>query len=221
MPQSLVNSPNGEWLQWSPTLLFEDNGPAMNDVGDLSTKVLADGGGEMFVATDTKLKCSNVQRSVFNEDTCFLSTTSTACSATQPVGEVVQPINETTINAFYDLVGRYVYAVKGLVMENIEDHPCSKDSSRWVRAINSTCENPTPLQSNTTLALTNALTGWSNDNGYVVDVLRYQDCDPLDYDGVSDPIHIEIQVGEDCLSHVHSDHLNVYDFTGWALKHPG
>jgi hypothetical protein len=62
--------PSGEYLQWTPQILLEDNGPSINDPpGNQSTKVLVDGGGEAFVATDEKLKCSNVKRSFINEDT--------------------------------------------------------------------------------------------------------------------------------------------------------
>lgn len=83
--------PSGEWLSWSATILFEDNGPSVNDV-DMKANVLSDGGGSAFVATGEKLKCSNVPRSFVNEATCFLSTESTACSASQPVGEVMIPV---------------------------------------------------------------------------------------------------------------------------------
>ena len=55
--------PDGTWLQYTPTILFEDNGPSINDVSGLSANVLSDGGGASFIATGEKLKCSNVQRS--------------------------------------------------------------------------------------------------------------------------------------------------------------
>jgi hypothetical protein len=65
--------PSGEWLQWTPTILLEDNGPSINDPpGNRTGKVLVDGGGAAFVITDEKLKCSNVRRSFINEDTCQL-----------------------------------------------------------------------------------------------------------------------------------------------------
>ena len=61
--------PDGEWLLWTPQIMFEDNGPSINDNGaDLSSKVLQDGGGAAVVATNEKLTCSNVQRSFINED---------------------------------------------------------------------------------------------------------------------------------------------------------
>jgi len=69
--------PNGVWLQWSPSILLEDNGPSFND-NDASSKskVLADGGGNTMIQTGNKAKCSNTRRSMFNEGTCRLSTVS-------------------------------------------------------------------------------------------------------------------------------------------------
>ena len=85
--------PSGEWIQWTPTILFEDNGPSINDPPeDMASNVLSDGGGEIATQAGEKMKCSNVQRSFVNEDTCFLSTESTACSASQLAGEVLFPL---------------------------------------------------------------------------------------------------------------------------------
>ena len=58
-------------------------------------------------------------------------------------------------------------------------------------------------------------------NEFTRDVERVQACDPEDE--TLEKINIEIQVGDDCYSHVHLDHLNVYDFSGWATgtNHPG
>ena len=65
--------PDGEWLLWTPQIMFEDNGPSINDNGaDLSSKVLQDGGGAAVVATNEKLMCSNVQRSFINEDSEYM-----------------------------------------------------------------------------------------------------------------------------------------------------
>jgi hypothetical protein len=62
--------PSGEWLQWTPTIQLEDNGPSINDpLGNWTAKVLVDGRGKAFVTTNEKLKCSNVQR-VFTNKTC-------------------------------------------------------------------------------------------------------------------------------------------------------
>jgi len=81
--------PDGSWLQWTPTIQLEDNGPSINTAPeDRASNVLSDGGGEWSTKTGEKLKCSNVVRSFVNEDTCFLSTENTTCSSSEAVGEV-------------------------------------------------------------------------------------------------------------------------------------
>lgn len=120
--------PNGEWLQFTPTINLVNNGPAINDeLGPAST--LKDGGGQTYVETGEKVKCANVPRSIFNEETCFLSTESTACSASSTVGEVEIPMNASNIKHFYDLSERYIYAIKGLVNEELDQHPCVTETS--------------------------------------------------------------------------------------------
>ena len=213
--------PSGEWLQWTPTIQLEDNGPSINDLpGNRSAKVLVDGGGQAFVATDEKLKCSNVQRSFINEDTCFLSTLSTACSATNPVGEVVMTMNTTLVRDLFSLTGREVYAIKGLIMESRMESPCAKTRSRWVVERDITCPAQSVLETSTTTTLTNAIIASTNKNEYVIDVDRNKTslCSATDWDQDTDQIHIQLQVGNDCYSHVHPDHLNVYDFTGWVTN---
>ena len=82
--------PSGEYLQWTPTIILEDNGPSINDVGqNMTSKVLADGGGKMFIETGETMKCSNTPRSFINEDTCFLTTDPMVCSANQAVPQSV------------------------------------------------------------------------------------------------------------------------------------
>lgn len=214
--------PSGQWLQWTPTIMLEDNGPSINDGGDLTAKVLPDGGGNAFVTTGEKLKCSNVPRSFVNEDTCFLSTLSTACSATDLVTEVSLPLNTTVVRQFYALTGREVYAIQGLVMESISESPCAKTKSRWVVTRNAACTSPSALSATTISALTGAITSSSTSaNAFVTDVTRTLACSSSDYDQSSDPINIQLQVGADCYTHVHPNHLNLYDFSGWVTNHPG
>ncbi|KAL7527648.1 hypothetical protein ACHAXR_002788 [Thalassiosira sp. AJA248-18] len=56
--------PNGEgWIQWTPTILFEDNGPSVNadlQDQDMISNILIDGGGELVLQTNEMTKCSNV-----------------------------------------------------------------------------------------------------------------------------------------------------------------
>lgn len=215
--------PSGEWLQWTPTIILESNGPSINDgSGDSTANVQSDGGGNAFVTTGEKLKCSNVPRSFINEETCFMSTLSTACSATNLVGEVTMPLNTTVVLDLHDLTGREVYAVRGLIMERISESPCAKVNSRWVVQRNATCTAPSALSSSTVTALAAAITSSSaSANEFVTDITRTLACSASDFDQSSDPINIQLQVGGSCYIHVHPHHLNLYDFTGWVTNHPG
>jgi hypothetical protein len=211
--------PNGEWIQWTPTIQLEDNGPSINDVNK-TAGVLSDGGGQTFIDTGEKVKCSNVPRSFINEDTCFLSSSSKACSASQPIGETLISMNTSNVIQFYHLADKYVYAVQGLDMEEIGEHACVKSDSRWTFDLNTTCSSPTPLLQNTTMALVDAIQISKDTNEYIKDVTRTLACNQS-LDETVDKIDIEIQIGSDCYYHVHPDHHNVYDFSGWVTKHPG
>lgn len=148
---------------------------------------------------------------------CFLSTEPTACSATVTVGEMRITLDTTNIVAFHDLTSKYVYAIQGLVLEeDISESPCAKPKSRWTRESNTICPSPSVLQAGTVTALEDALSDAFSDNEYVVDAVRGLDCDASDFDDNLDPINIQLQIDEHCYTHVHPNHLNVYDFTGWV-----
>ena len=213
--------PDGAWLQWTPTIILEDNGPSINALQSaLADNTLADGGGETFIETNEQVKCSNVPRTFFNEATCSLSTLSTACSAVREIGEVLISMSKANVISFYDLSQRYVYAVRGLVMESLDEHACVAQTSRWQIEAGVTCEAPTQgLGSGTIEAIAGALNTTLDSNEFVRDIGPLTTCNSTDI--ILDNIGIQIQVGEDCYTQVHSDHLNVYDFTGWTKNHPG
>lgn len=130
-------------------------------------------------------------------------------------------LNTTNVGAFYDLSEKYVYAIQGLANEEISESPCAKSSSRWMKEVNTTCSQPSTLEADTIAALDNALrAGVANEWG-ILDATRTWACNATDFDGAEDPIDIQIQIDSDCFRHVHPDHLNVYDFSGWVTAHPG
>ena len=178
----------------------------------MAANMLSDGGGKTFIQTGEKMKCSNVQRSFINEDTCFLSTKSMVCSASQPVGEVTIPRNTSNVIAFYDLAGKYFYAIRSLVMENLDEHVCVKTPSRQEVNLNGTCSAPTQLEVNTIAAFENAVTSISGLNKFTKDFTCTLACNSTDE--TIGKINIQIQVDSDCYTHVHPNYLNVYDFSG-------
>jgi len=162
---------------------------------------------------------ANVARTFENEDTCIYSTASTACSPTRELGEVIIDLNETSITAFYEFGDKYVYAIRGLAMENLDQHACVDTQSRWEVEQNTICSSPTPLGAATVAALGDALASSTDPNALLKDVTVSLSCDPLDEH--VDKLGMQIQVDADCYTHVHRDHNNVYDFSGWVSNHPG
>ena len=53
----------------------------------------------------------------------------------------------------------------------------------------------------------------------IMDIKRASDCNDDDISASS--IEMQLEVNGNCYTHVHPDHLNVYDFTGWISEHPG
>jgi len=211
--------PSGEWLQWTPTILLEDNGPSINaSSGDKAKHTLSDGGG----SNGGIVRCANAPRSFVNEDTCFLSTDTTACSNTKRDFDL--EIHMTTANiATINSIGQnFVYAIRGLGIEDINQHPCLAKNSRWIVETGA-CDAPTRgLGAKTLAALEDAIKGSSDDNVYVRDV-SHPDALSCNEEDINIEIlnNLRIQVGTDCYTHVHPDHLNVYDFSDFAGKHPG
>lgn len=131
-------------------------------------------------------------------------------------------LNSTNILSFYNLTGRYIYAIQGLVMEDASENPCVKSISRWTRDVNATCSSPsTTLKPATVDALEYALyvsffQYWPN--SYLADVYRNLDCDASD---LPHEPNIQLNYNGDCYTHVHNDHLNIYDFSGWVSVYSG
>ena len=137
---------------------------------------------------------------------------------TSQVVDIIIPMTKANVIEFYNIQLSYVYAIRDLRMESIDDHACRKTVSRWEFQHTTTCAAPTSLASGTFMALTDAITSSSDTNEFTIDVERMQACDLADETLAK--INIEIQVGDSCYTHVHLDHLNVYDFSAWPALHP-
>jgi len=201
--------PDGSYLQWTPQLIWEENTPGNN---------IADGGGDVQLASEGEVRCSNVPRNIFNEETCQLSSGENPCTQNDAAIEVDVVLNEENIRSWFPLIGKYVYAIKGLVLGHpatlYEERPCmSTDYTRWEKT-GSACEVETSLHPDTAAALVQMLSTTSDtSNPYLVDAkLPAGAChvDDLDELGIS------ITVGGICHTQVHRNHLSVYDATGWT-----
>ena len=151
----------------------------------------------------------------------MLSTELDACQAGETPPDIPILLDENNIKSFYDLTGRYVYAILGLILE--EDQAiCSSsvtsgDFTRWMKNV-TTCTAPTPLSQGTADDITSMLSGASDtDNPLLVDA-RKPSSMVCDY---QDPEPIQIQIGDTCYTQIHPHLYNVYDATGWVAPHPG
>ena len=204
--------PDGTYLQWTPQLILEENSPGNN---------IADGGGEVKLASGGEVRCSNVPRNIFNEESCRLSIGDNPCTQSDAAVEVDVVLNEENIRSFFPLIGRYVYAIKGLVLGDpatpYEESPClTTDYTRWEKT-DSLCDVETSLHNDTAAALTQMLSATSdNDNPYLTDV-KFPAGASCHVDD-EQKLGISITVGDICYTQVHRNHLSVYDATGWAGK---
>ena len=128
-------------------------------------------------------------------------------------------MNETTVTAFYEYEEKYVYSIRGLAMEYIDQHACVDTKSRWEVELNTICASPTSLATTTSAALAGAFARSTDSNAFLQDIYGPLECAPEDV--TLDKVGMQIQYGADCYTHVHKDHKNVYDFSGWVLNHPG
>ena len=145
---------------------------------------------------------------------------------TSQVVEIIIPMTKANVIEFYNIQDSYVYAVRDLRMETHDDHPCRKAVSRWEIQRNTTCSNPSlGLGSSTYLALNDAFMSSTDTNEFTIDIERVLQCDINDH-GVESValanMYMQLQHPDGtCYTHVHPQHLNVYDFTAWPALHPG
>ena len=139
--------PDGSWLQFDPRIVLEDN--------TLESHV-RDGGGLIRSLTGDKTKCFNTPRTFLNEDQCSLSNSSTACGSTGTPLVLIE-LNSTNIIDLHDISGRYVYAIAGLPLRDIDNvtqpSPCVPGvRSRWEILNASECtQTPMGMESNSSL----------------------------------------------------------------------
>jgi len=215
--------PNNVWIQFTPSLILENNGPDVNTPpSQMEKHALPDGGGSIRTQTGGVVGCSNVPRSILNEETCFLSMDRSACSnpgSSLSLQEIT--LSTSNINAFNEEESKYIYAIQGLVLEDLEQHPCLAERSRWTVSTG-TCANPTLGLSNSTIsALETAIKRSEDENMKMKDITLDPSMSCDENDIKPDKLQIQLEINGNCYTHVHPDHLNVYDFTTWASNHPG
>ena len=94
--------------------------------------------------------------------------------------------------------------------------PCTGES-RW-RKLSGKCSAATNLESGTQATIVKALSfsnSVKNANQFVRDIKLSGKC------VTTNTIGAKVNVGGVCWQHVHPHTLDVFDFTSWAVNHPG
>jgi len=146
--------------------------------------------------------CSSAPKTFLNEKHCRLQP---SCTPLSSVDAQFQ-LNRSTLQQFYTVAGKYVYAVTGL---RTDASPCGT-LSRWKRLdCSRTSCSMSSLSAEDSLAIATGLemeTGWLRD----IDV----SCQSVLANSV-------VQVDNEYFQHVHLHEYNVYDFSSWVGRHPG
>ena len=163
---------DGTWLQWTPSLQLEANGPTIDAI-DKSKSTLSDGGGEVEAESMNSVKCSNVPRTLFNEATCRLSYENSTCLPAENNSiDLRIHLTEDNILLLNDILSGFLYAVRDLRLDSLELHPCVVKHSRWLVTENATCPSPTLITTKTRDALNKAIGGGSGRQGNIRDAIR-------------------------------------------------
>ncbi len=183
---------------------------------------LHDGGGNNVVFTKSSVQCSNAPRTFLNDETCQLSDDDNACTNvhTDGSGGYFQSKIELTrsnILEFHKLTGRYIYAVQDLRQYTpILDFPCQQNAkSRWMRIDKVPC--PKYLKEETQESFQWLLEKTTDPNPFMKDIIFNGICHEQDVPRRK----FHVKVDGECWMNVHPDQFNVYDFTNWAIRHPG
>jgi hypothetical protein len=202
-PPIFGKHPNGDWLLFDPHLELGNNTP---------TQPMSDGGRANLLDSYQQTICSNVRRSFLNENQCIVPTNISVCRPLYPQ-EAALTLSDFNIRQLYNLTGRYVYALKGLPVEdqygNKLLHPCTPNlRSRWLLSDGSNCTT-TFIQPQTTNTLTWLLKTIFDRNSYLRDITfptTGLSCDKND----TNP-SVVLNINGTCYTRVHPDYLSVFD----------
>ena len=163
--------------------------------------------------------CPTVTRNFLNMDGCVRAET---CAPTRYASKNIE-LNDATLRNFYTNGGSYVYKVDNLRLEDsYADSPCDAETvSRWKKTAGA-CSAETGLDASTLTTIRNAITAATGVLVRDVELMPSGGSGTCNDMGSGDQFGYSVTVGgSDCWQHVHPDTLNVYDFSYWALHHPG
>lgn len=191
---------NGIWLIFDPRL---------HTVKNTSSSPLIDGGKEAFVLSEGATLCANAPRTFLNDQQCKIS--QDAC-VTSSNNQVEMNLDNATIAALNLITGRYVYGIKGLLVNYdgiMLEHPCTPGlRSRWEPVSINDCV-PSELYNYTNSSLFELISQSSDSNPYIKDI-HFPENGKTCHDKGIDP-EIQIEVDGVCWRRVHDEYLSVFD----------
>jgi len=208
-------TPSGEVLIHDTHALLETNN---------LTDVLTDGGGSAQEDSLGITLCSNVPRNLFNDADCEYSEVSNVCDeTTNYYFDAEITLSHETLQKIYNVTGRFVYAIDGLVTSGSDvDPPCTSGTiSRWRKTSETACAVETAIDSTSKMTLSDLIRAASSTATFsLVDITVSSAGAAMCPDASLD---ISITVDSSCWEHVHPDLFGVYDLTAWAElgAHPG
>ena len=205
------NGAPSEWLLHESRLRLIDN-----DVSEPSSDVIR--GVE---------QCVVVPRTFLNEHSCKVGLQ--RCASRMYPSRTVQ-LDDDTIKAFYEHVGRHVHYVTGLRLDG-EDPPCDDTTSRWRRVgAGDQCPQAAQPSEGSSAAIDQGTHDWlselileADDDADVIDIRSKDD----ECTAASKGVQILVTDNSTgtgvvtCWQHVHHNELSVYDFTAWTTLHQG
>lgn len=162
---------------------------------------------------DNARTCPAVIKTFLNEDGCVAAP---SC-APLTFNSVSMELNEENIRYWYVDDRIYVYEIRDLTLEKpFDESPCDR-ISRWVYA-KETCSNRTVIEDPVVLdTLVQTLSESTDPNPTLRDIIiQGINCTKHVF-----PIGAQVQIDDQCFTHVHPNLHNVYDFSYWVINHDG
>lgn len=195
--------PDGTWLIFDPRVVTRTNTPS---------SPIIDGGKNDFEISGGETLCSNIARTFLNENECKISVG--ACRSSKSNKEIDIMMDNSTIATLNTLTGRYVYGIKGLLVNYdgiVLDHPCTPGlRSRWEPHDLQDCAF-TDLYNYTNSSLFELLSTSRDPNPYIRDIYFPDSGSDLVCDTRDTEPEIEIEVDGVCWKRVHDEHLSLFD----------
>jgi hypothetical protein len=172
--------------------------------------------------------CANVPKTFLNAASCVSGVP--ACGPLRYAPALFR-LDEDAVRAFFQLDGRFVYAIEGLGTDGVSS-PCGNYRSRWALRPSNTCAAATPgLDATTAASLAAVLAASSDTSALVRDINAFQSgLNSITCKATAATIGARLAVAmrngsTQCFEHVHPDLLSVFDLTAWAFYersgHPG